>query len=133
LFSFGLSGAIDVLERANKRIVIVLDFPELGFDIQDCLFDKPFHAKLADCRIERSTVEARQKDYRAAIEQIRLRYPSLEVFDTMPLLCDERYCYGIRDHHVLYLDDDHIGIYGTKMIGEKLAEFLMQKHAVSAH
>jgi len=132
LFNFGLSGAIDVLERANKRIVIVLDFPELGFDIQDCLFDKPFHAKLADCRIERSTVEARQKDYRAAIEQIRLRHPGLEVFDTMPLLCDERYCYGIKDHHVLYLDDDHIGIYGTKMIGEKLAEFLVQKRAVRA-
>jgi len=33
----------------------------------------------------------------------------------------------------IYLDDDHIGIYGTKMIGEKWAEFLMQKSAVSAH
>jgi len=37
----------------------------------------------------------------------------------------------ILDHHVLYLDDDHIGIYGTKMIGEKLAEFLMQKGLVN--
>src|SRR5580704_6345748 len=131
LFSFGLSGAIDVLERAHKRVVIVLDFPELGFDIQDCLYDKPFRSKLADCWIERSAVEARQKDYRAAIEQIQLRHPDLQVFDTMPLLCDERHCYGIKDHHVLYLDDDHIGIYGTKMIGEKLAEFLFQKGLVN--
>ena len=131
LFGFGLSGAIDVLEHANKRIVIVLDFPELGFDIQDCLYDKPFRSKLADCWIERSAVEARQRDYRAAIEQMRLGHPGLQVFDTMPLLCDERYCYGIKDHHVLYLDDDHIGIYGTKMIGEKLAEFLIRKASVN--
>jgi peptidoglycan/LPS O-acetylase OafA/YrhL len=131
LFSFGLSGAIDVLERAGKRVVVVLDFPELGFDIQDCLFDRPFRPKLSDCRIERSAVEARQKDYRAAIEQMRLRHPNLLVFDTMPLTCDERYCYGIKDHHVLYLDDDHIGIYGSKMIGEKLAEFLIQNGSVN--
>jgi hypothetical protein len=58
--------------------------------------------------------EARQRDYRAAIKQIRLRHPNFQVFDIMPLLCDERYCSRIKDH-VLYSDDDHIGVYGSML------------------
>jgi hypothetical protein len=50
----------------------------------------------------------------------------MAIFDTMPLLCDEMYCYGIKDHRAIYLDDDHIGVYGSNLIGRKLAEFLTQ-------
>ena len=124
LFSFGVSGAIDVFERANKRVVVVLDVPELGFDVSDCIFDKPFHPRLADCRIPRSAVEARQQEYRAAIDGLHLRHPNLVVFDTLPLLCDEQFCYGIKDHHVIYQDNNHVGVYGSKLIGANLAKLL---------
>ena len=125
LFSFGVSGSIDVFERANKRVVMVLDNPELGFDITDCIFDKPFHPKLTDCRIPRSAVEARQQEYRAAIDGLRLRHPNLVVFDTLPLFCDEQFCYGIKDHHVIYQDNNHIGIYGSRLIGTNIARLLV--------
>jgi peptidoglycan/LPS O-acetylase OafA/YrhL len=124
LFSFGVSGAIDVFERAHKRVVMVLDVPELSFDITDCIFDKPFHPRLADCRIPRSAVEARQQQYRAAIAALHSRHPNMAVFDTLPLFCDEQFCYGIKDHHVFYQDSNHIGVYGIKLIGANLAKFL---------
>jgi peptidoglycan/LPS O-acetylase OafA/YrhL len=130
LFSFGVSGAIDVFERANKRVVVVLDVPELGFDIADCIFDKPFHPRLTNCRLPRSAVEARQQQYRAVIDELHARHPNLVVFDTLPLLCDEHFCYGIKDHHVIYQDDNHIGVYGSKLIGANLAEFLDGKSFV---
>jgi len=125
LFSFGLSGAIDVFERASKRVVVVLEVPELGFDITDCIFDKPFHPRLANCRIPRSAVEARQQEYRAAIDALHARHPNLVVFDTLPLLCDGQFCYGIKDHHVIYQDNNHIGVYGSKLIGANLAKLLV--------
>jgi hypothetical protein len=127
LFSFGLSGAIDGFERANKRVVVVLDVPELGFDITDCIFDKPFHPRLTDCRVPRSAVEARQQEYRAVIDELHSRHRNLMVFDTLPLLCDEQFCYGIKDHHVIYQDNNHIGEYGSKLIGANIAEFLLNK------
>jgi SGNH domain (fused to AT3 domains) len=125
LFSFGVSGAIDVLERANKRVVMVLDVPELSFDITDCIFDKPFHPRLADCRIPRPVVEARQQQYRAAMSELHARHPNLAVFDALPLFCDEQFCYGIRDHHVFYQDSNHISVYGSKLLGANLARFLV--------
>jgi peptidoglycan/LPS O-acetylase OafA/YrhL len=125
LFSFGVSGAIDVLERANKRVVVVLDVPELSFDITDCIFDKPFHPRIADCRIRRPVVEARQQQYRAAMSELHVRHPNLAVFDALPLFCDEQFCYGIRDHHVFYQDSNHISVYGSKLLGANLARFLV--------
>jgi peptidoglycan/LPS O-acetylase OafA/YrhL len=130
LFAFGVSAAVDVFKRAHKNVVVVLDAPELGFDIQDCLFDRPLRAKRLDCQIERSAVEARQKEYRAVIGELWRRFPEMKVFETMPLFCDELYCYGIRDHHVLYMDDDHIVPYGSQIIGEHLAAFLEQNGLV---
>lgn len=127
LFSFGVSAAIDVLERAGKRIVLVSDFPELGFDITDCVssrLSRLLGPKVPECRIARSAVEARQKKYRAFVDALRLSHPKISVFDTIPLLCDDQYCYGIRDHRAIYLDDDHIGLDGSNLIGRQLAEFL---------
>jgi hypothetical protein len=109
---------------------VVLDVPELGFDIADCIFDKPFHPRLTNCRLPRSAVEARQQEYRAVIDELHSRHPNLVVFDTLPLLCDEHFCYGIKDHHVIYQDDNHIGVYGSKLIGANLAEFLDGKSFV---
>jgi peptidoglycan/LPS O-acetylase OafA/YrhL len=127
LFSLGVSAAIDVLEHAGKKIVLVADFPELGFDITECVNSRLFAPKFPECRIPRSAVVARQMGYRAVLEELRSRHPNIAIFDTMPLLCDQEYCYGIRDRRAIYLDDDHIGLYGSKLVGGKLAEFLGQR------
>jgi peptidoglycan/LPS O-acetylase OafA/YrhL len=124
LFRFGVFGAVDVLEHARKKIVVVADFPELGFDITECVSSRLFGPKFPECRISRATVEARQSEYRAVLNELVSRHPDVAIFDTIPLLCDEEYCYGIRDHHAIYLDDDHIGFYGGKVVGRKLADFL---------
>lgn len=124
LFSVGLSSAIDMIRHAGKKVVMVMDFPELGFDVTDCIDSRLFSPKFPDCRVPLSAVKARQGEYRAVIDDLAKNAPDIGVFDTRPLLCDEQYCYGIKDHRALYKDDDHIGIYGSYIIGKKLAEFL---------
>ena len=121
----GVSTMIDALEAAQKRVVFVSDVAELGFDIPACisgrLFDKP---KFPECRIPKSAVDARRKEYVAVIEALKLLHPRLSVFDAMNVLCDEAYCYGGRDHRYFYIDDNHLSIYGSSVVGGKLAAFL---------
>lgn len=38
------------------------------------------------------------------------------ILDPIPYLCDSDYCYGDKDGIPLYFDDDHLSIYGSKLI-----------------
>jgi hypothetical protein len=58
-------------------------------------------------------VLARQAIYRNIISEL---LPSLHfaVYDPLTALCDEAECHAIRDGHVVYSDDNHLGVFGSQ-------------------
>jgi peptidoglycan/LPS O-acetylase OafA/YrhL len=109
---------VGFLLRSGHRVTLMLQTPELGFDARFCVRLRPtdrFRAPKADCSVRRSTVEARQRDYRDAIAPVleRLASQRLTVLDPMDVLCDADQCYGMRDGTLLYRDDDHLSIAGS--------------------
>jgi SGNH domain (fused to AT3 domains) len=58
---------------------------------------------------------------------LRTAHPDLTIFDPLPFLCDEQYCYGIRDKKLLYRDNNHLSIDGSLYLGEAFAETMHGK------
>jgi peptidoglycan/LPS O-acetylase OafA/YrhL len=126
IFVEGYRRSISAFLEAGKRVVFVIDFPELGYHPAGCVYARPFSfgGIKEDCFVEKARVQQRQKEYVEAVQGLVKEFPELLVFDAMVPLCDEKGCYGMRDGHILYYDGHHIGRYGSELVGAALSKFL---------
>jgi peptidoglycan/LPS O-acetylase OafA/YrhL len=117
-----LRGLLD----AGHRVVLVQQVPELDFMPRNCIRVRPVDRWLPerrDCRIERVTVEYRQRAQRTLQQRVvaRIDSPRLQVVDPFEALCDSRYCYAVRDGVLLYRDDHHLSVAGSEFVWRTIA------------
>jgi peptidoglycan/LPS O-acetylase OafA/YrhL len=122
----GMARAVDRLIAAGKRVVIMIDVPELGFRPQECV-DRPLRSAVgairAPCAIGRAETMTRQSMHREAVSAIQRRHPThVTVFDPADYLCDESLCYAMLRGHMVYRDDDHLSLFGSRMLGTLLRD-----------
>ncbi|WP_425527259.1 SGNH hydrolase domain-containing protein [Xylella fastidiosa] len=51
-------------------------------------------------------------------------YPSVKVFDAAAQLCDSQWCWAIKDGKMLYRDDDHLSLDGSRLMASELVKLL---------
>lgn len=119
----GLRDVLNLLE--NKRdIIFMLDDPELGINPEKC-YKRPF-IQASSCKIDKQDYFASQKDYREIVSRVILDYPNVYLFDPAEVLCNDSYCYGVKEGKVLYGDPGHINVAGASLISEVLAPIVMK-------
>lgn len=123
----GIARTVRSLQGAGKRVVLVLDVPELGFDPQECVIGRPFRLRVVrrPCAVTRVRVERRNARYRALAAGLQRQLPGLELFDAAAPLCDEEYCHAQRGDDLLYSDANHLTIAGTRLVTAKLVPMLL--------
>ena len=99
--------------------------PELGFDPHACARTRPIRLTgdggvKSPCAVPRADVEARQRPYREALAPILAAHPNVRVVDPMEFLCDETLCYGKIGEVIVYRDDDHLSVEGSRFVAERL-------------
>lgn len=128
VFEQAMRNTLGRLLAAGKRVVVVLDPPELGFNPRSCfdfdtaLVHKP--AKTVPCAVSRERVEARNREYRALLNRVFADFPSVEVFDPLPYFCDDEYCRAMKDDRILYRDQHHLSLQGSKYFTRAMIEAL---------
>jgi hypothetical protein len=55
---------------------------------------------------------ARQAKYRDLIAAMQSQF-DIAVYDPLSALCDGAACQAVANGHVLYFDDNHVGVYGS--------------------
>lgn len=120
VFKFSLAVTIDFLKKHNKEVSIILDTPELGFDPKDCFKMRPFQFTdiRKDCSVSAETVLNRQRDHREIINSLVKKYPGVNVFDPLSVLCEKGSCQVIKDNKPMYRDDDHLSLVGSNYLGK---------------
>jgi peptidoglycan/LPS O-acetylase OafA/YrhL len=112
---------VEYLIRHQKEVWLILQVPELRFNLTQC-FTRPFSFEKrirTPCAVPRDSVTVRQAGFRRAVQQVQQQIPSLHVFDPLPYLCDERWCYAILDNELLYVDDNHLSREGSLFFADK--------------
>jgi peptidoglycan/LPS O-acetylase OafA/YrhL len=126
-FLRGFSQTISRLEGYGRTVTFVIDIPELGIDPQTCIPGRPLTFTppvVSPCRVSRTLVDQRQFEYRSIVRALMQEHPKMKVFDPLPLFCDETWCRGKDDGHLLYYDTNHLTVYGSQRVWKALLPFV---------
>jgi hypothetical protein len=116
-----LARTIEFLLGRHKTVWLLLQVPELSFSVDECA-GRPVsfeHRVRTPCAVPAADVVERQAVYRRIVDDVRRQQPALHVFDPTRSLCDERWCYAIVDHALMYVDDNHLSRAGSMFFAKQ--------------
>lgn len=123
-----LKQALDVtlekLSRSGKKIIFLVDNPELDFDPRECVslrkFTLPFHKPRTPCAIERKKYEAWSEEYRKMVADADARFPAIHFIYSDKYLCDAQWCWALIDGQLMYSDRSHLTPAGSRYLLDKI-------------
>ncbi len=127
IFTKQITETIKFLSSLNKKIIIMGSVPNLkmaGGKIStlECIENKltPIHKFLPiknhNCSSYPLSKFEKQLEYAAIIKNAVKKYQNVSYFDPFQYLCDSQNCYFVKDQKLLYADEDHLNITGSKYI-----------------
>lgn len=129
-----LNSALGRFHHMRKNVVVVIDNPMLYFDPKQCAV-RPFRITennlRRDCSIAAQEYLDKERNYRDAVFNATKNYPNVKVLDSAAVFCDENRCSVLRDGHMLYDDNNHLSVHGTRLLTEKLARMISEQENVS--
>jgi peptidoglycan/LPS O-acetylase OafA/YrhL len=119
----GLSGTIAALQARGLRVILVRDTPDIGVElIEYCKLSPRFNP--SDCAMPRRQF----LDYRAQedllLRNLQAAFPALAVYDPIDALCDAERCYLMRDGVLLYRDNHHLSVNGSKLVAADMKKWM---------
>lgn len=104
------------LKAAGKRVVLVLQAPELRKGIGDLVLIDGGERIVG---VRRDWWDRRQAFVRAHLAELPA---GVIVMDPTPLFCDADNCYAARDGKADYFDDDHLSVHGARRVAARILE-----------
>ena len=109
------------LLEANKQVIFVLDIPKLDFRPIACA-QRPWRisgqTSKSPCATQRAKIDNDQKQYRDVIVKVLAEFPKVQLWDVTSAFCDDDYCWAIKDHKMLYRDNNHLNKTGSLYLSD---------------
>ena len=131
LWEIGARRTINFFREQGKKVLFVLDNPILPFEPSACT-PRNFASFGKRCDFERSVYDDNlaAKTYNSIIKRVAKDYSNVFVYDLSEIFCDDKLCYLSKDGHVLYRDNGHLNIFGSRFVApylEKELEAILRK------
>jgi peptidoglycan/LPS O-acetylase OafA/YrhL len=132
LFYQGLADSVSRLLAAHKRVILMIDTPEMDFSLGRCAVNRPLlhllvRAKSARCGVTRAEYLKRNSQYRDMLSMIKQQHPDVLIYDPIDLFCDAEMCSVFHNGRSLYRDGDHLSVYGSMVAGGHFLEWMKQQ------
>jgi hypothetical protein len=114
-----LDPTIKALLFAGKQVVVLPDLPQFNFDPQRCKFQRPF-TQSTDCDEPKTNYIARLQTYEPALQEVKRLNPSMVLMDVSDVMCSPSVCSMTRNGQVLYRDNNHLNIPGSRYVGAQI-------------
>jgi peptidoglycan/LPS O-acetylase OafA/YrhL len=114
-FAQSLDHTLQEINRLGARVVLVMDVPEIGYNVPEALAKAVTAGVPADIAPSWTSVLKRQSLARTVLESYGTKY-GVTVIDPLRALCDDKRCYVERNGIVLYHDADHLTATGARSI-----------------
>ncbi|MEY4910538.1 MAG: hypothetical protein RL761_201, partial [Pseudomonadota bacterium] len=129
VFSDAMTRTLSMLTNANKKIIFMVDAPEMGFAPETCVDVRPFKLienKKSTCGISREIFDKRNASYLKIIATHAQAFPKVKFLYPSKHLCDDQFCYAKKDGVIFYRDDDHLSYQGGLRMGQLLENDIFQ-------
>ena len=134
----------NILSRSKAvgaNVVIVLPLPDFqatrkGSDMRPCV--KQWYRPILkeDClmKASRNALANEIRPIAKWFSSEQQHYPNLYIYDPFELFCekDAEYCKNYKGSKRVYLDDDHLNVYGARILAPDFARFLKVNHLLGA-
>lgn len=121
----GLEKTVGILLNAKKKVVLIVDEPELPFDIDSCVRDYIKNSFIPSrCILTRQQYENRTKLYRQMLSDVKEKYPSVLIYNNTSFFCNSKTCQFLIGNRSLYRDTDHLSVFGSKLAGGEFIDWL---------
>ena len=119
----GLSATIERLQARGLRVILVRDTPDIGSElIEYCKFTPRFNP--TDCTMPKKQFLEYRAQEEAWLGGLRAEFPALAVYDPIGALCEGDLCYLMRDGVLLYRDNHHLSVNGSKLVAIDLKRWM---------
>ncbi len=115
-----LESTIDSLQRAGKDVFIIGDVPQFQINPEICKFRFQKMDVLDRCKLPINHATYQNRPYEAMMEYLSKKN-GVQFVELNKALCDEVTCGIINDNQILYRDNHHLNILGSKLVGGYLA------------
>jgi peptidoglycan/LPS O-acetylase OafA/YrhL len=125
----GYRKTINLIKKANKKIVFVIDTPSLKSNPEICV-EPPLPVRAVFKRMPYFCNGAAEADmvshveYNKAIQSLRAEHPDIFFYDPYNIFCSDGKCKVFDGLKILYQDDHHLSIYGSKYLVNSLVKDL---------
>ena len=134
-FRIALARTFEYLTGKGKQVIFVLNHASLGFDPQSCLNNRRINlgtGARSVCAIPRADFEAHNRPYREIVAAVAQGFPAVQVFDAAKPLCDENWCWGMKDATLLYADPTHLSPAGSRQVARFIVPLIRGEIARAA-
>jgi peptidoglycan/LPS O-acetylase OafA/YrhL len=123
IYREGLRRTVLRAMQAGKKVLFVLDNPELDFDPSSCIVHRPFNFKekgiRQPCGLPSVVVRDRQSLSRKLIVDTLAEFPEVKILDPLAVLCPESICLAGKDGVSFYMDRNHLSPQGADYLVER--------------
>ncbi len=112
----GLASALDRLERAGLRVVVLGATPEFHYSVPQCLLRR----SLEECSMPRVAVDARRGPAMHVVASTVIADGGAHMFDPLHFFCDEKFCYPTHGRTVMFSDPQHLTAAGSPLLEPEL-------------
>ncbi len=114
-----------LLIDSGKEVFITDDVPNFPFDPQKCKGRRWLSTTDSTCTINQEIMT--KQPYVAMLHNLIKQEPRIKLIETQQYLCDGKECSMAQDGKLLYRDFNHLNIYGSKYVGERLASEIVNR------
>ena len=114
-FADGMRRTLRRLVDAGKQVVFVDAVPELDFAPRDCFSPWP-RERHVPCELSAAGYRQRNAAYLALVASVLAEFPGVRQFSPAKYLCDDIRCPVIRSGQVVYLDSNHLSLWGGTFV-----------------
>ena len=119
----GFSRTINYLQDLGHRVVLVGDIPHFKTYPEDCKYSQTIEIIVSNCSIPMRNFASQLDVFEPILTELAIEYnvPFISVHEP---LCSSEYCSMISDKELLYRDNNHLNIPGSRLIGRHLSSKL---------
>lgn len=123
-FYVDLNRTVQLLTNAGKHVFLASDTPKFGFDPQRCKYDHPLSGR-SNCSESSEAMQKVEATYLPMLEQAAHGQTQVHLLKLSDVFCDETSCHMAKDGQILFRDNNHVNINGSKFLGKAVANKLM--------
>ena len=117
LFELGLDRTVSRLLQMGRKVVIVTQIPEVGYNVPSALYMAARSGRDLNTIIAPSLSDyINRNKIDATVIKLFAQNANVQIVEPWKKLCNQKYCAVVSQGQSLYLDDDHLSILGARYI-----------------